>query len=147
MCAPDLHMWRIGQHFLGTYPEGSRSAVASRGCWGPFICHFCAATLGMWPSWLFFHLLLTFALLFSYNLGRGGQKRGKLLERPPDAIWGNWDHLWNIFSATYKLNVNRTLGCFKSALWETSTTIALNILSILQFANNPFMMLTASSIY
>lgn len=81
-------MWGQGRHWLQTHPEGGGSLVASWGGSGPLASYLGTAALGLGPLWLFFHLLLAFVLLFSYDLGVGWVTRGsKLVERPLDAMW------------------------------------------------------------
>lgn len=83
MCTHTGHLLGVGQHSVGTHPEGGRSLVASwKGC-GPLVSSLRAAALGLRPLWLLFHALLTFVLLFSYDLRRRQVTKGdKLLERP-----------------------------------------------------------------
>lgn len=99
LCSDPVSQGECAGHLcycLETHPEDAGGRVASRGGRGPLVGRLRAAALGLWPLWLFFHLLLTFALLFPYDLGRKwGGKGGELLERPSDARWSDWDQLWD----------------------------------------------------
>lgn len=61
---------RRGDPSVETHPEGARSRGASWGGRGPLASCLPMAALGLWPLWFLVHVLLTLALLFSYDLRR-----------------------------------------------------------------------------
>lgn len=96
---------------LGTHPEGAGSSGTSWGRGGPPVSCLGHASLGLQPLWLFFHLLLAFALLSPYDLW-WGYKKGQVTGQAFRCYVEQLEASLGCVSATEELSFNSIPICF-----------------------------------
>ena len=94
--------------YLETHP------AAAGGC-GPLIGSLCPAAPGLGPLELFFHLLLTLALLFPDDLERGQVTKGASDWRGLGVLRGVTGTTVGIFLSSVRAQLRQNAGLFGSA--------------------------------